>query len=96
MLHGLALLDLSQTYLHTEPYCTVQGSDRFPGGLGGYFLRCACLLSTYTSAYGVLKLMHTTSAIVSVGSGLFWADPVSWRFLFGTWSDAYTIRRFWG
>ncbi|OJT06849.1 hypothetical protein TRAPUB_2288 [Trametes pubescens] len=35
-------------------------------------------------------------AIVCVMTGLFNGNPEDWRPAFGKWSDAYTLRRFWG
>jgi hypothetical protein len=41
-----------------------------------------------------LTINHTWCSIIAVGSGL--SQPDMWPHLFGKWSDAYTVRRFWG
>jgi hypothetical protein len=37
---------------------------------------------------------HLVCSMICVGSGL--SEPTVWPHLFGKWSDAYTVRRFWG
>jgi len=44
--------------------------------------------SSYMAAW------HFFCSLVSVGSG--WSKPDMWPDIFGKWSDAYTVRRFWG
>jgi hypothetical protein len=41
-----------------------------------------------------MTIAHTWCSIIAVGSGL--SPPDMWPHLMGKWSDAYTIRRFWG
>ena len=41
-----------------------------------------------------ITISHTCYSIVVVGSGL--SQPDTWPHIMGKWSDAYTIRRFWG
>jgi hypothetical protein len=41
-----------------------------------------------------MTFLHLVCSMICVGSGL--SKPVVWPHLFGNWSDAYTLRRFWG
>jgi hypothetical protein len=41
-----------------------------------------------------ITIPHLVCSIICVGSGF--SRPDMWPHLFGKWSDAYTIRRFWG
>jgi hypothetical protein len=41
-----------------------------------------------------VSIIHITSSILMVGSGL--SQPDMWPPIFGKWVDAYSVRRFWG
>jgi hypothetical protein len=41
-----------------------------------------------------MTISHLVCSIICVGTGL--SEPAVWPHLFGNWSDAYTLRRFWG
>jgi hypothetical protein len=45
-------------------------------------------------AKSFLNLLYIALGLVSVGTGL--SEPNLWPDAFGKWTDAYTVRRFWG
>jgi hypothetical protein len=45
-------------------------------------------------AWSSMKFLYHSMAIVAVGAGL--SEPRDWPPIYGTWSDAYTVRQFWG
>ena len=44
--------------------------------------------------YAILKFYCELASLVAVGLGL--SRPEDWPDTFGSWSDAYTLRRLWG
>ncbi|KAI9056295.1 hypothetical protein FKP32DRAFT_1585741 [Trametes sanguinea] len=94
--HTVLLLDLAQSYLRLQPFFPYLGTEAFPGGLRGFAVGFLCRLAWYTRSYAMVKVACDVLAIVCVATGLFNGNPADWRPTFGDWSDAYTIRRFWG
>jgi len=61
---------------------------------GGLTVRAFATMAMWASSYCVLQCVYDTLPIIAVGSGL---SPVkSWRPLFGSPLEAYTVRRFQG
>ncbi|KAL1939434.1 hypothetical protein VTO73DRAFT_9990 [Trametes versicolor] len=96
VLQCLLYIDLAQSYVHLQPLFSFQGTDAFPTGWKGVLLQFLCLFAWFVNVYATMKLLHTAVAIVCVATGLFNGNPEDWRPAFGNWSDAYTLRRFWG
>ncbi|KAI0672444.1 membrane bound O-acyl transferase family-domain-containing protein [Trametes maxima] len=96
VLQCLLYIDIAQSYVHLQPAFSLQGTDQFPTGLRGYVLHTACVFAWRLQTYAALKLGHTLVALFCVATGLFNRNPEDWRDMFGNWSDAYTVRRFWG
>ena len=44
--------------------------------------------------YSVLKVYYVSASLVAVA--LHTSRPEDWPDLFGSWKDAYTVRRLWG
>ncbi|KAF9459746.1 membrane bound O-acyl transferase family-domain-containing protein [Collybia nuda] len=40
-----------------------------------------------------ISMIHITLSIISVGLGI--SDPQSWPYMFGKWTETYTVRNFW-
>ena len=57
-------------------------------------VRLATTLGLWVSLYCVIQLYMSTIAFISVACGL--DETKSWRPTFGSLSEAYTIRQFWG
>ncbi len=93
---AMLVADFAQTYIQMQPLFELQGTPAFPTGLRGYAMSCACLLAYGSKAYANLRLRYISLAIVCVATGLGTADPELWPDSNGNWSDAYTVRRFWG
>ncbi|MCJ1477785.1 hypothetical protein MMC13_006458 [Lambiella insularis] len=62
--------------------------------VGEVVARVGSTLGVWTSIYCIVQLLYSAGAVVSVASGL--SEPRQWRPLFGSWSEAFTLRRFWG
>lgn len=46
------------------------------------------------AAYTTIQAYHSATALIAVASGMM--TPAEWRPMFGSLSDAYTLRGFWG
>ena len=57
-------------------------------------LRIAASLGFWVYSYCTMATFAAVGGLLSVGFGL--STPSSWRSLFGSISEAYTVRRFWG
>ncbi|KAL7284573.1 hypothetical protein ACG7TL_001865 [Trametes sanguinea] len=90
------LLDFAQSYMQLQPFFRSLGTDAFPTGLRGFAVGFLCRLAWYVRPYATVKLACTVLAIICVAASLFNGNPEDWRPAFGDWSDAYTVRRFWG
>ncbi|KAI9056294.1 hypothetical protein FKP32DRAFT_1585720 [Trametes sanguinea] len=90
------MLDLAQSYINLQPSLAYLGTEAFPGGWRGFVLKFLCRLAWYVRSYTVMKLLSNLVSIFCVATGLFNGNPKDWRPMFGNWSDAYTVRRFWG
>ncbi|KAI1792380.1 membrane bound O-acyl transferase family-domain-containing protein [Ganoderma leucocontextum] len=90
------VVDLAGTYVKLQPLIELRGTPGFPTGLRGYLMASMCLFAYCTKTYASVRLQHSCLAIVCVATGLGNGDPEMWPDLFGSWSDAYTVRRFWG
>ena len=62
-------------------------------GLTGLFAR-ATFLVYLAEVYIGMNMVYNILAAVTVSVGL--SDPKDWPAIFGYWSDAYTVGRFWG
>ncbi|KAG5735390.1 hypothetical protein E4T56_gene11107 [Termitomyces sp. T112] len=98
ILQCLLLIDLGQSFIYTHAEFFLQGTSAFPSGLHGHILHFVCQLSWVACAYAGLKLLYTITSLtcVSIGSPLLAGSPEQWPDMFGSWSDAYTVRRTWG
>lgn len=56
-------------------------------------LRLISTLSYWVTMYCIMEGVTTTVAVLAVGLNL--SEPQSWRPLFGSPAEAYTLRRFW-
>ena len=66
-----------------------------PSGPVGYYLaRSACMAVWLVMVYSFLRLLYFSFSLVMVAAHL--GDPEDWPNMFGSWSDAYTVRRLWG
>ncbi|KAI0331707.1 hypothetical protein GY45DRAFT_555847 [Cubamyces sp. BRFM 1775] len=96
ILKCLLYFDFAQSYLRLQPLFPLLGTEKFPGGWRGAVMRFLLYNAWYLSAYSTIKLLYLTVSLIPVATGLFNGNPEDWRPPFGNWSDAYTIRRFWG
>ncbi|KIY73816.1 hypothetical protein CYLTODRAFT_484965 [Cylindrobasidium torrendii FP15055 ss-10] len=91
LLCGVLLLDVASIYNRSSPALTATGTSlhTFP-----LFWQC-CDLISYALTYRTgIAVLHTAHSMVSVYFKL--SAPQDWVPAFGAWSDAYTLRRFWG
>ncbi|KAI8990714.1 membrane bound O-acyl transferase family-domain-containing protein [Trametes punicea] len=95
-LRCLLYLDLAESYMHLQPLFPLLGTDAFPTGWRGFVMRFQCLFASYVMIYAMMNLGHLLVVIFSVATGFFGGNLEDWRPGFGNWTDAYTVRRFWG
>ena len=57
-------------------------------------IRASIVLSFWLNTVCTVAMIHSTLAIIHVG--LFISDPVQWPPIFGSISQMYTVRQFWG
>ena len=57
-------------------------------------IRIFATVAFYVNTYITASLIANVPSLLSVGSGL--SSPSSWRPTFGSLSEAYTVRKFWG
>ncbi|TFK66887.1 hypothetical protein BDN72DRAFT_961415 [Pluteus cervinus] len=89
------LIDIGQSYQHTNPIFSLTGPAAVSVKSQGYFWRCVNILAMESSeAYGMLSLQYTLLCALLVALGI--SEPQHCPSLFGSWADSYTLRRFWG
>ncbi|KAI0324014.1 hypothetical protein GY45DRAFT_1439337 [Cubamyces sp. BRFM 1775] len=91
-------LDLVESWIHTHHhlYMPETAHLHFPATPLGYLARSACIGAWLFMCYTVLKLSYVVCSMVAVATQIGNGDPEDWPDLFGTWSDAYTVRHLWG
>jgi hypothetical protein len=60
-------------------------------GFVAYYLNVLVFVS---ELYSLIVLAYATMSVVSVAVGM--SEPRHWPDLIGNWTEAYTLRRFWG
>jgi hypothetical protein len=93
-LRSFILIDIAEAYIYYNPLFLSTGENARSITTQGYFLCCISILAHGMKPYGTLNLQYSLLAAVSVGAGF--SEPYQWPDLFGSLSDAYTVRRFWG
>ncbi|TFK59222.1 hypothetical protein BDN72DRAFT_781035, partial [Pluteus cervinus] len=88
------LLDLVQSYIHTNPIYSLSGQAAVSVKSQGYFWRCLNILAQGASPYGVMNLQYSLLCAFLVALGI--SEPKHCPNAFGSWADSYTVRRFWG
>jgi len=88
------LVDLSQSYMHSNPLFSLAGNAVMPITSQGYILRCLNIAAWTTIPYGMLSMQYNLLASVAVAVGF--SEPKYWAAPFGSLAEAYTVRRFWG
>lgn len=83
------LFEVARLYVWYNPACSsVTVETR------SYVARCADTIAFIGLAYWGLNASYFAMAAGSVALGLY--EPRMWPDLFGSWRDAYTVRRAWG
>lgn len=86
------LCDLTDTYFSYFPLFSQ--ADAHPIPIWGKFLDGIALVAQGARVFAVLNMQHSILGVISVAAGI--SESRHWPKLFGHWSDAYTVRRFWG
>jgi hypothetical protein len=87
------LIDVGEAYIYYNPLFSLTGGKALSITSQGYLLCCLSIIAHGIMPYGMLNFQHSLLAVVSVSAGL--SNPGQWPNLFGSLSDAYTVRRFW-
>lgn len=88
------LIDLAQSYQRSNPLFSQKSADLFSMASQGYVQRCILIIARYSPSFGLIAMQYCLFAALSVALG--WSVPGDWPAVYGEWSDAYTVRRFWG
>jgi len=88
------LLDLAQSYVHSNPLFSLTGDDVLPITAQGYVLRCANIIAWAAVPYTQLNIQYNLLASLAVA--VCFLEPKYWTPVYGSLIDAYTLRRFWG
>ena len=88
------LVDLTQSYIHSNPIFSLTGDDILPITAQGYVLRCVNIVAWAAVPYGMMSMQYNILAAVAVAVGF--SEPKYWAAPYGSLKDAYTLRRFWG
>ncbi|KAF9456879.1 membrane bound O-acyl transferase family-domain-containing protein [Collybia nuda] len=88
------LVDLAQSYIHLNPLFSTFGSSALSITAQGYVLRCLNIAAYSCTPYGMLNMQYSLLSAVAVSLDI--VKPEFWIRPYGYWTDAYTIRRFWG
>ncbi|OJT02114.1 hypothetical protein TRAPUB_7409 [Trametes pubescens] len=93
---SLVALDVIEAFVHSHLHLYTPGVNdaHFPQGVVGYLMRAGCMAVWLTMSYMILKLSYCVLSFSAVAAFLW--TPADWPELFGSWSDAYTVRRLWG
>lgn len=88
------LVDIAQTYLHSNPLFSLQGPEARSITSQGPLLLCVNIVAYMCTPYGMMNMQYSLISAVSVALRIShasaWPDP------YGSWVDAYTVRNFWG
>lgn len=93
---SLVTLDVVELFIHAHFHLYMPGVNdaHFPPGIAGHLQRSGCMAAWLVMTYMILKLSYSVMSFIAVASFLW--TPADWPDLFGSWSDAYTVRRLWG
>jgi hypothetical protein len=78
----------------TNPVFSPTSSCNSPLTCQGYLLGILNVLPFMCAPYAVLNLGYDLTSVFAVAIGI--SEAKYWPDLFGPFSEAYTIRRFWG
>ncbi|KZT01625.1 uncharacterized protein LAESUDRAFT_731044 [Laetiporus sulphureus 93-53] len=88
------VVDLTQTYHRAHPLFSRQAEDIFSLATQGHVQRCINIFVCLSSLVAHIGLLYALPAAIIVALGI--SEPRDWPDMYGRWSDAYTVRRFWG
>lgn len=60
----------------------------------GYLMLPVNIVARFSSLIGMIAMQYSLFAAIFVAAGI--SLPRDWPEIYGCWSDAYTVRRFWG
>ena len=60
----------------------------------GYLMLPVNIVARFSSLVGMIAMQYSLVAAIFVAAGI--SQPRDWPEVYGHWSDAYTVRRFWG
>ena len=88
------LIDISETYIHSNlHHYPTRSAPTGPTDVKEP-TRSIALIMFLLTAYGVIHVPFILLSLVALL--LRMSRPEDWPDMFGRWSDAYTLRRFWG
>ena len=88
------IIDIFHLYRYNNPVFGLHGEGPYSLGAQGLIFRCLNVFAYGVDTYCMISTQYLILSIVVVALGI--SEPWSWPNMFGTWSDVYTVRRFWG
>ena len=88
------IIDIFYLYRYNNPVFGLHGEGPYSLGAQGLIFRCLNVFAYGGGAYCMISTQYLVLSMIAVACGF--SEPWSWPDTFGTWSDAYTVRRFWG
>ncbi|OCH84033.1 hypothetical protein OBBRIDRAFT_786684 [Obba rivulosa] len=90
----LLLLDLARSFMYFSPVFSLTGVEARSIASQGYLMCIVNYIAWGTLTYTSMALPYHLLSAGHVALGL--SGSTDWPDMFGSWSDAYTVRRFWG
>ena len=84
-------LDFAQSYQRSNPLFSRRDLDLLSQG---YLMLPVNIIARFSSLVGMIAMQYSLFAAIFVAAGI--SLPRDWPEIYGRWSDAYTVRRFWG
>jgi hypothetical protein len=85
------LFDMCSIHLGSRPSFSIAGP---PLSSEPFLWKCINASAWAMSVFAGLSISHSLVSIAFVGLGI-WSDLSQWKPFFGSWKDAYTVRRLW-
>lgn len=77
----------------TNPLFALRGDAARSMHSQGFILMVTNVIAYMTMCYSGLNIYFDVAALLAVALGL--SEPQYWPVVYGSWKEAYTVRRFW-
>ena len=84
---------MAQTYKRVNPLFGLSGEHALSVGAQGILLRSVNVIAYLVPSYCMQVVTYQSIAIFCIIFRI--SEPRAWQDLYGRWTDAYTVRRYW-